>query len=116
MLILSCTVNGKLNFSLFILVPKKIFKLDPASIQVTKVVPNPNLKIIKLNQKTVINAINISQLTEYVTDYKVFAHKVKDSEEDCWEIDDYEYLPTVNYFFNFFRCKHSQVNIYIFFL
>lgn len=84
--------------SLFILVPKSFFKVDPASIQVVEAPLNQNLKIIKLNEKMVITAINISRLANYVTEYKVFAHKHGYTVDSCFEIDKYEYLPTVNYF------------------
>ena len=84
--------------SLFILVPKNFFKVDPASIQVAEAPRNQNLKIIKLSKNMVITAINISQLAKSVTEYKVFAHKHGNTVESCYEIDEYEYLPTVNYF------------------
>ena len=83
--------------SLFILVPKNFFKVDPASVQVTEASTNENLKIIKLSKKMVITAINISRLTKSVTEYKVFAHKHGETVGSCLEIDKYEYLPTVNH-------------------
>ena len=86
-----------LIYSLFILVPKNFFKVEPASIQVAKAPLNQKLRIIKLNEKMVITAINISGLAKFVTEYKVFAHKHGETVKSCFEIDKYEYLPTVNH-------------------